>query len=664
MPGWMGTGNNVTRYDYHHTAWMRCIRHRKFLFFAGWPSLRFTMRVPALVRSKDGQTGGSCRAPPRLKCASGGGDGLLGWGRSDVLTIEVAAVSGASPAVPTSARFGEAGGTIGRDPACTLVLPDPEKRISRRHALISCRAGRFSLRNQGSAIPVLLNGTPVDYGGEAALADGDRLEIGEFSLRVREPSSQEPVLPPAAATGPVAGQRDILSDFGSSAAGTTDPFADLIPPPVPAQRPAPAPGSAPQAAGGARTAVPPAIPEDFDPFAEPIPSPLPGAARPPPDQRADFSDLVPAPQEGIDELFGLKSGGPFSAGPLLAPGTASATPGPVGIDDLLRPGAPAAEEARSMPPAPAQRDDAPELSARIRLPESMPAEPVPAPPFLPVAVPPESTEEGLNTTGGMMLSWDARGKNGVFDGTRTMVIGGAPVDRRRGERRRSVSVASASAPAPATAPAAEPTATAEQVLRRALLEGLGLDPDRWPDDRALDAETARRVGKLLHSAVQGTIDLLRARATIKSEVQAHMTMIVARDNNPLKFSPNAEAALVHLLGPAQRGFMSATAAMEDAYRDLVAHQFGFTAGTRAALADVLRRFDPAKLEERLAGKSVLDTVLPAHRKAKLWDLFAERFAQISAEAEDDFQRLFGREFLRAYEEQVAKMSSLPPKEDH
>jgi type VI secretion system FHA domain protein len=256
----------------------------------------------------------------------------------------------------------------------------------------------------------------------------------------------------------------------------------------------------------------------------------------------------------------------------------------------------------------------------------------------------------------MMLSWDQRGENGVFDGTRTMVIGGVTAERRRGERRQSAPPA----PPAVSAPAAEVSSVGERALLRALLEGLGLE--RWPDDRSVDAETVRRVGALLRSAVQGTIDLLRARATIKSEVQAHMTMIVARDNNPLKFSPTAETALAHLLGPAQRGFMSATAAMDDAYRDLVAHQFGFTAGTRAALADVLRRFDPATLEERLASKSMLDTVLPAHRKAKLWGLFAERFTQISAEAEDDFQRLFGKEFLRAYEAQVAKMSSPPRSE--
>jgi FHA domain-containing protein len=265
----------------------------------------------------------------------------------------------------------------------------------------------------------------------------------------------------------------------------------------------------------------------------------------------------------------------------------------------------------------------------------------------------EASNEEPGTIGGMRLSWDQGTEDGIFEGKESAVIGSVAPDRRRTDRRR-LPEPGMEAPKAFPSPDQE-AARAERVLVRALLKGLGLD--RWPDEHKVDAETMRRVGELLRVAVQGTIDLLRARALIKSEVQAQMTMIVTRDNNPLKLSPNAEAALVHLLGPAQRGFMSANAAMEDAYRDLVAHQFGFTAGTRAALAEVLNRFDPAKLEERLASKSMLDSLLPAHRKAKLWDLFTERYTQISAEAEDNFQRMLGKEFVQAYEAQVAKLTT-------
>ena len=586
-----------------------------------------------------------------------------------MLTIDVAAIHGAPPPVPMSAQFDQSGGSIGRDPGCTLVLPDPEKRISRRHAAIEFQSGTFRLRNQGSAIVVLLNGAPVDYGVDVPLAGGDRIDIGEFSLQVRAAAAAAPFVAAAPPERGAPKSEDILADFGPSASAT-DPFADLIPaappPAAPPRRaatpPPPAPPPAPRASGSPAAASV-QIPDDFDPFrdvpaaVEPVSTP-PGGAR-----RGTFDDLVPPQHDGVDELFGLRGGDPFPPGHPLAAPSAAATPGPSGIDDLLKPGAGPGQARR--PIAPVQRDDAAELNSPMRLPEARPESPavhelrIDPPPAMPAAprVPDrgahaDSSDEGPGTVGGMRLSWDQGSEDGIFDGTKTAVIGSAAPDRRRAERRRGPAP---EALAPKTPPSpGDEAARAERALVRALLEGLGLE--RWPEERKVDAETMRRLGALLRVAVQGTIDLLRTRALIKSEVQAQMTMIVSRDNNPLKFSPNAEAALAHLLGPAQRGFMSANAAMEDAYRDLVAHQFGFTAGTRAALADVLSRFDPSKLEARLASKSMLDALLPAHRKARLWDLFTERFAQISAEAEDDFQRLLGKEFLRAYEEQVAKLT--------
>ena len=76
-------------------------------------------------------------------------------------------------------------------------------------------------------------------------------------------------------------------------------------------------------------------------------------------------------------------------------------------------------------------------------------------------------------------------------------------------------------------------------------------------------------------------------------------MIAVRENNPLKFSPTAEAALAHLLAPQGRGFMTPLRAVKDAYDDLRSHQLGFMAGMQAALSGVLARFNPKQLEKRL-----------------------------------------------------------------
>ena len=79
------------------------------------------------------------------------------------------------------------------------------------------------------------------------------------------------------------------------------------------------------------------------------------------------------------------------------------------------------------------------------------------------------------------------------------------------------------------------------------------------------------------------------------------------------------------------------------------------AGMRSALEGVLRRFDPAQLESKLTRKSALSNLIPAARKARLWELFNELFAQLQTEAQDDFDELFGKAFLRAYEDQLDRL---------
>ncbi|MDE3011934.1 MAG: type VI secretion system-associated FHA domain protein TagH, partial [Pseudomonadota bacterium] len=174
---------------------------------------------------------------------------------------------------------------------------------------------------------------------------------------------------------------------------------------------------------------------------------------------------------------------------------------------------------------------------------------------------------------------------------------------------------------------------------------------------SLTPELMELIGQLLEEATRGTVDLLVARAAIKREVRAQVTMIVARENNPLKFSPNAQVALDHLLGPPVPGFLPGGAAMRDAYEDLRAHQFAFVGGMRAALEGVLTRFDPAQLEGRLTRRPGLQGLLAGSRKARMWDEFAGLYGQIREEASEDFHSLFGKAFLKAYEEHIDQLKA-------
>lgn len=587
-----------------------------------------------------------------------------------MITLTILTFNG-GPTERLSASFDELGGTIGRADNNQLILPDPERTISRVHAQIAFRNGSFALVDRGSN-PVLINGRPVGNGSEAPLKAGDQVQIGGYVLSVE------------ASAGASSAKADPFADlvgFGSTGmAGAPaftptapmDPFASLAPSgssshsstwDSPAASPA---SSAPPAAGG--------IPLDWDPFA---PDPVPaqdlgrslGAAPALPD---DFglglggpaaAPLVPdlgiratAAEDSIDNLFGLGPtsgalGDPLAGsafkGPLSQPNTAS------NADPLLAfMSAPSAG-------AHAVADNVSELNAPFIAPKTS------APPMAPTAPASGPAPQGA------VLSWgdQAGGAEGrtIIRPASKPAAPVAPVvpPATATAPRAQPPLVSAPSPLPSAAPRSSsppptsPAATSSitnsadvQTLLAAFREGL--DVPSLPLD-TLTPELMKLVGQLLHESAKGTVDLLVARSALKREIRAEVTMIVARENNPLKFSPSVDVALSHLLSPPSRGFMPAGPAMRDAYDDLRAHQFGFVAGMRAALEGVLKRFDPAQLEGKLTQKSVINSLLPATRKAKLWETFQELYGQISEEASEDFHDLFGKEFLRAYEAHIDQL---------
>jgi FHA domain-containing protein len=193
-----------------------------------------------------------------------------------------------------------------------------------------------------------------------------------------------------------------------------------------------------------------------------------------------------------------------------------------------------------------------------------------------------------------------------------------------------------------------------EALWRGFQDGVGVD---LPLPNGPSPELLSAVGAMLRIAVNGIHRLIAMRAVAKSEMHADLTMIQVRGNNPLKFAPEAAAALKMLLQPPMQGFLSGPAALRDAVIDLQSHQVGVMAGMRAALGAVLERFDPVQLETQLSSRSFIDALVPSHRRAKLWELYVEHSRALRDEAEDDFGRLFGEAFLEAYNDQVKSLEA-------
>jgi predicted component of type VI protein secretion system len=187
-------------------------------------------------------------------------------------------------------------------------------------------------------------------------------------------------------------------------------------------------------------------------------------------------------------------------------------------------------------------------------------------------------------------------------------------------------------------------------LWRAFLQGAGIEGSPLPS--APTPQLMRSIGEMLKIAVGGLQRLVTMRARAKNEMQAEMTLIAPRDNNPLKFSPGEELALQMLLQPLARGFLDGPAALRAALTDLQSHQLGMTAGMRAVLEAVLDRLDPEKLATLRAKRSMFDFLWPARRRARLWDTYLSQHRSLREEAEDNFQRFFREVFREAYEAQV------------
>ena len=202
------------------------------------------------------------------------------------------------------------------------------------------------------------------------------------------------------------------------------------------------------------------------------------------------------------------------------------------------------------------------------------------------------------------------------------------------------------------APRAPGTTAADDPVIQALMRGLGLTE---LNTKRSAEEIAELAGSMLREATAGTMGVLMGRAMTKRESRLDMTMISAAANNPLKFFPDADSALTQMINGTMPGYMQPARAFANAFDDLKAHELAIMAGMRAALEGVLARFDPAAIEARLQVPTVMDKMLAANRKAKMWDRMVELYTQMASEADSDFHRLFGEAFGKAYEEQVARL---------
>jgi len=486
------------------------------------------------------------------------------------------------------------GGSLGRGPDNTWVLPDPERILSSRHCEFLFEQGRYQLLDL-STNGTFVNGAPEPLGKGTAtpVQHGDVVEVGDYRFAIELPDA--------------------------------------------AQAPAPSPF----AGEGAESAPPPASEQGFgDPF----------ASDPFPDESAQvFPDSEVDPLKALD---GLSANGAGAAAPPWPGSTDDLGLGgePRGVSDGGQGGSPfgEADPWPEQPSWPASNlgegvvaDDAiawPETQPENLIPDDWlddGAEPAPKkePPVAkrpePVAPMPPMESEAPRPT-------NPRPRPGGVNAS----VQPNPVDTPN---------PTASTPGAGPSNAAPPGPGSD-----ALVEAMGLDPGRLSAEARADLYPL--VGRLVREVVSGMMQVLRSRASIKNEFRMSITTIQPVENNPLKFSADVDEALENIFVRRSSAYKPPLEAVHEGFQEIAEHQLAMIAGMRSAFERMLQGFDPEQLEPRFNKQQKPNPLSPL-QNGRYWRQYQAYYQGLNDNIERSFQQVFGDEFVQAYQEQLHQLSA-------
>jgi type VI secretion system FHA domain protein len=167
-------------------------------------------------------------------------------------------------------------------------------------------------------------------------------------------------------------------------------------------------------------------------------------------------------------------------------------------------------------------------------------------------------------------------------------------------------------------------------------------------------ESARMLGEILRIALGGVMEALRARERMKDDLRMRGTSFKAAANNPLKFSANVDDAFHNLLVKHNPAYLQPPEAFEDAFRDVRDHQAALQTAMRLAFESMLSQFDPQRMQEEF-DRQMKGSILGVPAKLRYWDLYRDKYGELSKDAEGGFRTLFGDAFTRAYEEHLERL---------
>jgi len=500
----------------------------------------------------------------------------------------------------TSQTFNEQGGTLGRAETNTWVLPDPDKFLSSCHCEILCDAGRYYVLDL-STNGTFLNGShePLGKGTKIALNDGDFFEIGDYrfsvTLVLNQPFADAS---PFAASPAASNLDDIFATPAATAQSLADPFA----------------------ASGV-------IPDDFS--LEPGFETDPLAA-------LDKASRRPAQEDvfGTDrDLFGDVTD-PFPPKDIFYGGNQlDQTPG---LDQAIN--WPDSNQENLIP-----EDWEDDLLGTTSAPSLPFSSPIPSPPPIKVDRAPASPVVRPQPSRPVPAALPVQQESPAIASPLESPIEAHP----------TISQPVITQPVVTQAAATQPHA-AQSVVDSRLISALGLDTSRLTDEQI--GEIGEMTGELMREIVDGMMQVLRSRTSIKNEFRMNVTTIQPVENNPLKFSVSVDNALENIFTKKTNAYKQPVEAFREGFQEIAEHQIAMIAGIRHGFERMMEHFNPENLEKSF-NKQGKSGVIPGLQKAKYWSSYTEYYADFVDNMESSFQHLFGSDFVNAYEDQLRKLAA-------
>jgi type VI secretion system protein ImpI len=145
--------------------------------------------------------------------------------------------------------------------------------------------------------------------------------------------------------------------------------------------------------------------------------------------------------------------------------------------------------------------------------------------------------------------------------------------------------------------------------------------------------------------------LLQDRATTKRFTKGgDRTMIGAKNNNPLKFLPDAKQALEVMFLVPRDGFLKGGDSVVAGMADVRRHQMAVFAAIQPALIKLLSDLAPESIDDGSGGGGLLGG---GANKKKAWDTYVERWDAKAGAYENGMLDVFLQHFAESYAAAVA-----------